>query len=146
VRQEVSLNELAKYIFEYMKREGFIFTQKTDPILRSTYATDEEITGIGSECPLHGRYFTRIGMDLYVYLGSSQWTMNYDLFNKEIDLFGPESAWRMSRKMAIVRGVNKFTLEVMEKRLSERGFVRRDASRETLEASLKTNDTSRLIK
>ncbi|MCW3989957.1 MAG: hypothetical protein NWE88_07790 [Candidatus Bathyarchaeota archaeon] len=146
VKHQFSLDEMARYIIGYLRHKGIVITQRT-PLLNSIGLTiDEADKAKVSEITTHGGYFTRIGLDLFVYLDESYASIGRDLFMEESNLFGPESAWSMSRRMAIFKVDDETSLDRIEKTLSEKGFMSKHATREALENGFKTGDTSALIK
>ena len=146
VNQQFSLDEMARYIIGYLRQKGIIITQRTHQLNSIGLTIDEADKAKVSEIPTHGGYFTRIGSDLFVYLNESYASIGRDLFMEESNLFGPESAWSMSRRMAIFKVDNETSLDRIEKTLSEKGFMSKHATREALENGFKTGDTSALIK
>ena len=146
VDQPISLDELARYTFEYLKLKGIDITQRTQLVHRIGITIDEAKDANASEIPTHGRHFSRIGLDLFVYFDESQESVGRDLFMEESGLFGPLSAWSVSRRMAIFRIDDETSLDRLEKTLTGRGFEKRHASKEALEKGFKTGDTSPLIK
>jgi hypothetical protein len=146
VHQQISLNELARYIVGYLKQKGIIITQRSHLVNRNGLTIDETDNASVSESPTLGIYFTRIGLDLFVYLDESQESIGRDLFKEETSLFGPMSAWSLSRRMAIFRVDDEASLNRLEDTLTGRGFEKRHASRDALEQGFKTGDTSPLIK
>jgi len=146
VKHQFSLDDMARYIIGYLRQKGIVITQRT-PLLNSIGLTiDEADKAKVSEITTHGGYFTRIGLDLFVYLDESYASIGRDLFKEESNLFGPESAWSMSRRMAIFKVDDETSLDRIEKTLSEKGFMSKHATREALENGFKTGDTSALIK
>jgi len=146
VNQQISLDELARYIVGYLKQKGIIITQRAHPVNGTELTIDETDNASVSENPTLGIYFTRIGLDLFMYLDESQESIGRDLFMVESSLFGPMSAWSLSRRMAIFRVDDETSLNRLEETLTGRGFERRHASRDALEQGFKTGDTSPLIK
>ncbi len=144
--QQISLNELARYIVGYLKQNGIVITQRTQPINGIEPTTDETNSRSVSESPTHGRYFSRIGLDHFVYFDEGQGSIWRDLFIEESGLFGPSSAWSVSRTMAIFRVDDETSLNKVTESLMGRGFEKIDASRDALEKGFKTGDTSPLIK
>ena len=146
VKHQFSLDDMARYIIGYLRQKGIVITQRT-PLLNSIGLTiDEADKAKVTEIPTHGGYFTRIGSDLFVYLDESYASIGRDLFKEESNLFGPESAWSVSRQMVIFKVDDETSLDRIEKSLSEKGFESKHASREALENGFKTGDTSPLIK
>ncbi len=146
VNPQISLNELARYIVGYLKQEGIVIARRSLLVNRIGSNIDDADNASVSESPTHGRYFTRIGLDLFVYLDESQESLGRDLFLEESNLFGPMSAWSVSRRMAIFRVDDETSLNSVEESLTGRGFEKIDASRDALEKGFRTGDTSPLIK
>ena len=145
VDQPISLDELARYTVEYLKLKGIDITQRTQLVNRIEPTIDEAGNVSVSEAPKLGRYFTRIGLDHFVYLDESQASIGRDLFLEESGLFGPLSAWSVSRRMAIFRVDDETSLDRVKATLTDRGFEKIDASRDALETGFKTGDTSPII-
>lgn len=146
VNQQFSLDEMARYMIGYLRQKGIVITQRTHPLNSIELTLDEADKAKVSGTPTHGGYFTRIGSDIFVYLDESYTSIGRDLFTEESNLFEPESAWSMSRRMAIFKVDDETSLDRIEKTLSEKGFESKHASREALENGFKTGDTSALIK
>ncbi len=145
VNQRISLDELARYIVGYLKQKGIVITRRSLLVKRIGPTIDEADNASVSKSPTHGRYFTRIGLDLFMYLDESQESLGRDLLIEESSLFGPMSAWSVSRRMAIFRVDDETSLNRVEETLTGRGFEKIDASRDALEKGFKTGDTSPLI-
>ena len=145
VHQQISLNELARYIVGYLKQNGIVITQRTQSINGIEPTTDETNSRSVSDSPTHGRYFSRIGLDHFVYFDEGQESIGRDLFIEESGLFGPSSAWSVSRTMAIFRVDDETSLERVTETLTGRGFEKIEATRDALEKGFKTGDTSPLI-
>ena len=103
-----------------------------------------EIVGV-SESPSHGRYFSRIGLDHFVYLDENQESIGLALLSEKSGLFGPLAAWSVSQKMTIFRVEDEDNLKKVREVLTGLGFERIDASRNALETGFKTGDTSPII-
>ena len=88
---------------------------------------------------------SRIGLDLFVYLDEGQESIGRDLFMEETGLFGPMSAWSVSRRMAIFRVDDEAGLDKLEETLKGRGFEKINASRDALDKGFKTGDVSPVI-
>ncbi len=142
---QISIDELARYIVGYLKQKGIVITRQSLLVKRIGSTIDEADNASVSTSPTHGRYFTRIGLDLFVYLDKSQESLGRDLFLEESSLFGPMSAWSVSRRMAIFRVDDETSLNRVEETLTRIGFEKIDASRDALEKGFKTGDTSPLI-
>jgi hypothetical protein len=145
VNQRISLDELARYIVGYLKQKGIVITRRSLLVKRIVPTIDEADNASVSKSPTHGRYFTRIGLDLFVYLDERQESLGRDLLIEESSLFGPMSAWSVSRRMAIFRVDDETSLNRVEETLTGRGFEKIQASRDALEKGFKTGDTSPLI-
>ena len=81
-----------------------------------------------------------------MYLDESQESLGRDLFTQESGLFGPLSAWSVSRRIAIFRADDQTSIIGLEATLTGKGFEKIHASRDALEKGFKTGDTSPLIK
>lgn len=127
------------------QQRGIFITQRAQSVNGIGSTIKEAHNASVSESPAHGRYFTRIGLDLFVYLDESQKSLGRDLFTKESGLFGPLSAWSVSRRMAIFSVDDETSLNLVEENLIGGGFEKRHASRDALEKGFKTGDTSPLI-
>lgn len=80
-----------------------------------------------------------------MYLDESQEHIGRDLLKEESGLFGPMSAWSVSRRMAIFRVDDETSLNRVKEILKGREFEKIYASRDALEKGFKTGDTSPLI-
>ena len=145
VNQRISLDELARYIVGYLKQKGIVITRRSLLVKRIVPTIDEVDNASVSKSPPHGRYFTRIGLDFFMYLDERQESLGRDLLIEESSLFGPMSAWSVSRRMAIFRVDDETSLNRVEETLTGRGFEKIQASRDALEKGFKTGDTSPLI-
>lgn len=145
VNRQISLDELARCIVGYLKQKGIVITRRAQLVNGIGSTIDEAVNAIFSKSPTYGRYFTRIGLDLFVYLDESQESIGRDLFMEESGLFGPMSAWSVSRRMAMFSVDDETSLNRVEETLTGRGFEKRRASRDALEKGFKTGDTSPLI-
>jgi len=92
--------------------------------------------------PDNGRYYTRIGRDLYIYVRARGDLIDPDEFPEEAGLFGPESSWRLNGWMAIVRGADEWGLDRAEMTLVAGGYGRREPPREALERYFAVGDFS----
>ena len=146
VNQQISLNELARYIVGYLKQKGIVITRRSLLVNRTRSTINEADNASLSKSHTHGRYFTRIGLDLFVYLDESQESIGRDVFKVESGLFGPMSAWSVSRRMAIFRVDDETSIHRLEETLTGRGFEKIYASRDALEKGFKTGNVSPLIK
>jgi hypothetical protein len=130
------LRELAKYIYDFMKRKGFIFFKKKTR--EPTEIFVEELL-VGKP---KGRYYTRIGRDLFIYVEEKGELIDPNIFPEEIDLFGPESEWSMNSWMAIVKDVEEKSLELAETILVMQGFERWDQPEDALKRYFTMGDFS----
>ena len=92
--------------------------------------------------PDRGRYYTRIGRDLYVYVRERGDLIDPDEFPAEAGIFGPESSWRLNGWMAIVRGADEWGLDRAEMVLVSSGYVIKEPPRDALERYFAVGDFS----
>jgi hypothetical protein len=111
-----TLRELAKHIIEYMKKKGFVlFRRKIPEIVK-------QITEVLPPEKLPGKFYTRIGGDLYIYVKEKGDLIDLDLFQEEMGLFGQDLAWRMNSWMAIVKNAPQEKIDRAEIILGINGF------------------------
>ena len=129
----------------YLKHRGIDITPRTQWVDRLGTNIGEPGKGSVSEGPTLGRYYSRIGLELFLYLDEGQESIGRDILMEESSLFRPMSAWSVSRRMAIFRLDDETSLSKMEEKLTGRGFERIHASRDDLEEGFKTGDLSPVI-
>jgi hypothetical protein len=146
VHPQISFNELAKYMIAYLNQKGIVIVNGAHRVhSKGATRNSAEIVGVSKD-PSNGRYFTRIGLDHFVYLDKNQESIGQDLLSEKSGLFGPSTAWSVSQRMAIFRVDDEDSLEKVRETLRRIGFEKIDASREVLETGFRTGDTSPIIK
>jgi energy-coupling factor transporter ATP-binding protein EcfA2 len=80
-----------------------------------------------------GRYYTKKGNALYIYVTEGDEMIDLRVFPSELNLFGAESDWRVNDRVAIIRGAEEESLEKAEIILGLHGFNKRDMEEEVLE-------------
>lgn len=110
--------EAARLIVGLLRGRGYVF-RRIPP---------EEPVGI----PRDDRYYSRQGRSLFIYVREKGALIDLDLFPDELGLFGSESAWRITNRMAIVSDADETSLDRAEAVLQENGFKRWDHPEETL--------------
>jgi len=119
----------------FLRSRGFRVFHRSPPIVPvEEFEKPEEIPSD------RGRYYTRIGRDLYVYVRERGDLIDPDEFPAEAGLFGPESSWRLNAWMAIVKGADEWGLDRAEMTLVACGYERREPPREALERYFAVGD------
>ena len=146
VHPQISLDELARNMVVYLKQKGIVIVKGGTQLTNRTGPNNNssEIAGVPNS-PSHGRYFSRIGLDHYVYLDEKQESIGLALLSDKSGLFGPLAAWSVSHRMAIFRVENEDSLEKVRETLTGNGFEQIESSRDALETGFKTGDTSPII-
>ena len=80
-----------------------------------------------------GKYYSRIGGNLYIYVTRGDSLIDLKYFPNELNLFTAESAWRIKDKMAIVNDADDANADKAEIILSLNSYKRWDHSAEILE-------------
>ncbi len=80
-----------------------------------------------------GKYYTRRGNSLYIYVTGDDEMIDLRVFPSELNLFGAESDWRVNDRVAIIRGAEEESLDKAEIILSLHGFTKREMDEELLE-------------
>lgn len=80
-----------------------------------------------------GRYYTRMGNNLYIFVTGDDEMIDLKVFPPELNLFGAESDWRVNDRVAIIRGAEEENLDKAEIILELNGFTKRDLDEELLE-------------
>jgi len=80
-----------------------------------------------------GRYYSRIGGDLYIYVTMNDPMVDLSLFPPELDILDHAKPRRIKEKMAIITEAAEANADKAEIILSLNGFRKRDFERETLE-------------
>ncbi len=91
-----------------------------------------------------GRYYSRYGRNLYIYVTRDDPMIDLKIFPPELNLFESESAWRIKNKMAIVNNAEESDIDKAEIILSLNSFKRWDHPEEILEAYYTDGDESTL--
>ena len=89
-----------------------------------------------------GRFYTRTKGNLYIYVTDSGEGIDPGSFPEELNLFGAESAWRLSNGIAICIGLPEKALDYAETFLKRRGFRERNLEEEVLEEYFRSGDKS----
>jgi hypothetical protein len=89
-----------------------------------------------------GKYYSRQGRNLYIYLTEGDSVIDLDLFPEGLNLFNGNSAWRIKDKMAIVNDVDEADLDRAEIILSLNSYGRWDQPEELLELYYTLGDES----
>ena len=145
VHPQTYFNELAKYLVAYLKQKGIVIVKRAQLTNRAgSNLNSADIAGV-PKSHSQGRYYSRIGLDHFVYLDESQKSIGRDLLSEKSGLFGPLAAWSVSQRMAIFRIDDEDNLEKVREVLTRTGFEMIDASRDVLETGFKTGDTSPII-
>ena len=92
-----------------------------------------------------GRFYTRKKSSLYVYVTGDGELIESKVFPEELNLFGAESAWRLSNRMAICKELQGETLDQAERILKMNGFSSKNLEEQTLEEYFRSGNES-LIK
>ncbi|MBA7468338.1 hypothetical protein GH157_01980 [archaeon] len=72
-----------------------------------------------------GKYYSRIGGNLYIYVTRGDSLIDLKYFPNELNLFTAESAWRIKDKMAIVNDADEANVDKAEIILSLSCYCRR---------------------
>ena len=112
--------EAAKLIVDFLKSRGYVFYRRP-PVERRIEPPPEE-----------DKFYSRQGRNLFIYVRERGDLIDLDLFPEELNLFGPESAWRLNNKAVIVSDVEEGSLDRAEAILEENGFRRWDHDEEVL--------------
>jgi hypothetical protein len=92
-----------------------------------------------------GRFYTRKKGNLYIYVTDKEELIEPNAFPEELNLFGAESAWRLSNWMAICKELQEEKLDQAERILKMNGFSPRNLEELILEEYFRSGDES-LIK
>ncbi len=111
--------EAAKLIVDYLKSRGYVFYRRP-PVERRI------------EPPPEDKFYSRQGRNLFIYVRERGDMIDLDLFPEELNLFGPESAWRLNNKAVIVSDAEEGSLDRAEAILEENGYRRWDHDEEVL--------------
>ena len=87
-----------------------------------------------------GKYYSRIGGNLYIYVTRGDSLIDLKYFPNELNLFTAESAWRIKDKMAIVNDADEVNVDKAEIILSLNSYKRWDHSAEILEQYYASDD------
>ena len=87
-----------------------------------------------------GKYYSRIGGNLYIYVTRGDSLIDLKYFPNELNLFTAESAWRIKGKMAIVNDADDANVDKAEIILSLNSYKRWDHSAEVLEQYYAADD------
>ncbi len=87
-----------------------------------------------------GKYYSRIGGNLYIYVTRGDSLIDLKYFPNELNLFTAESAWRIKDKMAIVNDADDANVDKAEIILSLNSYKRWDHSAEILEQYYAADD------
>lgn len=90
--------------------------------------------------PRLGRFYTRKRGSLYIYVMDREEMIDPDDFPGELNLFGAESAWRLSNCIAICTELPERDLDQAETILKVKGFRERDLEEEVLEEYFRSGD------
>ncbi|HUS77658.1 MAG TPA: DUF2357 domain-containing protein [Patescibacteria group bacterium] len=91
-----------------------------------------------------GRYYSRQGGNIYIYVTRRDTLLDLNIFPDELNLFGSESAWRIKERMAIVNDAEEPDLDKAEVILSLNSYRRWDHPDEVLELFYALGDESML--
>jgi len=80
-----------------------------------------------------GRYYSRRGNNLYIFVTGNDEMIDLKAFPPELNLFGSGSDWRVNDRVAIIRGAEAENLDKAEIILELNGFTKRDLDEELLE-------------
>ena len=119
--------EVAKLIVDYLRSRGYVFYRRP-PVERRIEPPPVEPMKISEE----NRFYSRQGRNLFIYVRERGDLIDLDLFPEELNLFGPESAWRLNNKAVIVSDAEEGSLDRAEAILEENGFRRWDHDEEVL--------------
>jgi hypothetical protein len=123
----LSEEEIAKDFLKYLKSIGYGFFYKVSSIISKQRPSIEQVRPY-----IHGKYFTKKGQNLYIYVKDRKNMFNFDIFPDELNLFDSESTWQISGRMAILQGAQKESILKAESILQNIGFLEWDHPEETL--------------
>jgi len=89
-----------------------------------------------------GKFYSRHGRNLYIYLVQDDSVVDLDIFPDELNLFDSEAAWRIKNNMAIVNDADESDIDKAEIILSLNSFTRWDHAEEALERYFALGDES----
>lgn len=89
-----------------------------------------------------GKYYSRHGRSLYIYVTQDDVLIDLDFFPKEMNLFDTEAAWRIVDRMAVVNDADETSIDKAEIILSLNSFRRWDHPEELLEQYFALGDES----
>lgn len=89
-----------------------------------------------------GRFYTRKRGNLYIYVTDLDEMIDPDAFPEELNLFGAESAWRLSSCIAICTELPDNVLDQAETILKIEGFRERNLEEGVLEEYFRSGDES----
>lgn len=81
-----------------------------------------------------GKHFAMDGGNLYIYTTGKDILLNLNSFPRELNLFGADTAWRVSPWVAVVEDVLQMQLERAQIVLRLHGYEKTSLPREALEA------------
>ncbi|UCD44381.1 MAG: hypothetical protein JSV27_09655 [Candidatus Bathyarchaeota archaeon] len=79
-----------------------------------------------------GKYYSRHGRNLYIYVTRNDTLINLKYFPPELNLFEAESSWQIHEKVAIANDVKERNIDKAEIILSLNSYMRWDLPEETL--------------
>jgi hypothetical protein len=120
--------EVAKLIVDYLKSKGYSFYRLPPAARARAIEPPLEEPSILEE----GKFYSRQGRNLFIYVRERGDMIDLDLFPDELGLFGHESAWRLNNKAIIVGDAEESSLDRAEVILQENGFRRWDHPEEIL--------------
>ncbi|MFQ6052880.1 MAG: DUF2357 domain-containing protein [Candidatus Bathyarchaeia archaeon] len=91
-----------------------------------------------------GKYYTRRGGDLYIYVTGDDEMIDLGLFPPALNLFQAESAWRLKGKIAIANDCEEESLDQAEATLKANGYTRMEVAADLLVDYYLHGDESRL--
>ena len=112
--------EAAELIVDYLKSRGYVF-YRHPPVERRIEPPLEE-----------DKFYSRQDRNLFIYVRERGDMIDLDLFPEELELFSPESAWRLNNKAVIVSDAEEGSLDRAEAILEVNGFRRWDHDEEVL--------------
>jgi len=89
-----------------------------------------------------GKYYSRHGRNLYIYVTQDDAMIDLGFFPREMNLFDTEAAWRIKDKMAVVNDADETNIDKAEIILSLNSFRRWDHPEELLEQYFALGDES----
>lgn len=123
-------------IVDYLKSKGYAFYRRPPAERRIEPPLEEPL--ILEE----GKFYSRQGMNLFIYVRERGDMIDLALFPDELGLFGHESAWRLNNTAVIVGDAEESSLDRAEVILRENGFRRWDHPEETLVSYFALGDFS----